>query len=316
MVSGLSLYILSAESVNLPPGSSNQVRPWHHLKKGFRNPEGSPVFKRDSSDWLSFFWKMSRGEREKSVFPAGHKLEAKSAREGLQKLAGKNRLTWIGHAGFLVGLGGKNILTDPFFSKRASPVSFRGPQRRFSPGLAIAELPPIHAIVISHNHYDHMDMAALKKIAVRNPGAILVVPLKQGKLGRKAGFNRVVELDWYQSIKLDKLEIQALPTIHNSNRGLFDNNQALWAGYALKGGGKSVYFAGDTGYGPVFKEIGRKVGPFDLALVPIGAYNPRHLMQEMHVNPLEALKIAADVGAKRAVGMHWGTIRLTLGRHD
>lgn len=220
-------------------------------------------------------------------------------------------LTWIGHSSFLICLGGVNILTDPVFSQRCSPVEFAGPKRVRKPGLCIEVLPRIDLILLSHNHYDHMDVSALRKICEHYPEAQIVTGLgNQSYLGRK-GFQRVAELDWWQHVKIHHMDITATPARHFSARTLFDRNRTLWTGFILKYKGYCVYFAGDTGYTKYFSEIHDRLGAPHLALLPIGAYKPRDLMATVHMNPDEAVQAFKDLKAHRAVGMHFGTFQLT-----
>jgi N-acyl-phosphatidylethanolamine-hydrolysing phospholipase D len=230
-------------------------------------------------------------------------------------------VTWIGHATVLVQLGGLNVLTDPIFAARASPLSFIGPARAQKPGLWLHELPHIDVVVISHNHYDHLDDASAKSLAAQAGGPpLFVVPL-----GLKAWFaardiTQVVELDWWQSHRLGEVEIVLTPVQHWSGRGLTDRMATLWGGYALFAPNLHLFFAGDTGYSKDFADIRARFaerqsaaqgGGFDIALLPIGAYAPRWFMQDQHVNPDEAVRIHRDLGAKASLGIHWGTFELT-----
>ncbi|MEE2759952.1 MAG: MBL fold metallo-hydrolase, partial [Pseudomonadota bacterium] len=201
--------------------------------------------------------------------------------------------------------------TDPFFSERASPFSFFGPKRYTIPGLSLDELPRIDVIVISHNHYDSFDAQALKQIARTHPKARVLVPLGLAEPIREFGFTSVREMDWYETEKYDDVEFQATPAIHRSNRGIFDINQTLWAGFVIASPKHRIWFAGDTGLGPIFKEeVAPRIGSVDTALVPIGAFLPQDIMRAVHTTPEEGLELARIVGAKTAIGMHWGTLPL------
>ncbi|MCW5661315.1 MAG: MBL fold metallo-hydrolase [Burkholderiaceae bacterium] len=230
-------------------------------------------------------------------------------------------VTWIGHATVLVQLGGLNVLTDPMFSNRASPLSFLGPSRAQKPGLWPHELPRIDLVVISHNHYDHLDAASVKLLAAQNGGPpLFVVPLGLKRWFAGEGISHVVELDWWQSHKLGDVEVVLTPVQHWSGRSLTDRMETLWGGYALFAPQLHVFFAGDTGYSKDFADIRARFadrqgaasgGGFDIALVPIGSYEPRWFMREQHVNAEEAVRIHLDVGAKASLGIHWGTFELT-----
>jgi N-acyl-phosphatidylethanolamine-hydrolysing phospholipase D len=216
-------------------------------------------------------------------------------------------LTWIGHATFLVRLGGATFLTDPVFSHRASPLPFAGPQRMIPPGVPLAALPPVDFAVLSHDHYDHTDLPAVRALAAR--GVRFVVPRGMGELVAGAG-GQAVELDWWERHDLAGLRVTCVPAQHFSGRGLFDRNRRLWAGFVIEGAGKRVYHAGDTGYFSGFRELSARLGPPDLALLPIGAYAPRAMMQRVHMDPDEAVRAALDLSARQVVGMHFGTFDL------
>ena len=219
------------------------------------------------------------------------------------------QVTWIGHSTFLIQLNGIAILTDPVFSQRASPVGFAGPRRYVPPALSLAQLPPIDYVVVSHNHYDHMD---LKTIAGLATGPTWLVPLKNAHYLSNVGVKHIIELDWWESHRCGDFLFTATPAQHWSARGLFDRCTALWSGWVMSECEHAIYFAGDTGYNPFqFKEIGARLGPFDVGLIPIGAYEPRWFMKDMHVNPQESVKIHLDSQSQKSFAMHWGTFPLT-----
>jgi N-acyl-phosphatidylethanolamine-hydrolysing phospholipase D len=230
-------------------------------------------------------------------------------------------VTWIGHATVLLQLGGLNVLTDPMFSDRASPLSFLGPARAQKPGLWPHELPRIDLVVISHNHYDHLDQGSVKLLAQQTGGSpLFVVPLGLKKWFAGEGISHVVELDWWQSHRLRDVEVVLTPVQHWSGRSLGDRMETLWGGYAFFAPQLQVFFAGDTGYSKDFADIRARFadrqsaaqgGGFDIALLPIGAYEPRWFMQQQHVNAEEAVRIHLDLGAKASLGIHWGTFELT-----
>ncbi|CAM9551350.1 unnamed protein product, partial [Discosporangium mesarthrocarpum] len=221
------------------------------------------------------------------------------------------RVTWIGHATVLVEMDGVRFLTDPTWSKTASPVSFAGPPRLAPPGIALAALPPIDFVVISHNHYDHLDVPSLVALAERDPLTQFIVPLGNGELLRDAGITRVIELDWTERTRIGNVLVHCLPVQHWSKRSLFDDNRALWASWAVTGPTRRVYFGGDTGYFDGFREIGEALGPFDLAVLPIGAYAPREMMRASHMNPEEAWQAGLDVRSEAVLGVHFGTFDLS-----
>jgi N-acyl-phosphatidylethanolamine-hydrolysing phospholipase D len=219
--------------------------------------------------------------------------------------------TWVGHATGLLQLDGLNILTDPIFSERASPLSFIGPKRKTPLPFEKESLPPIDLVVISHNHYDHMDYPTLKYLAEQNPNTLFMVPIGLKDWFHKHDINNVEELTWWQTFQHLRLKITFVPVQHWSKRTFWDTNESLWGGWVIEKEDFSFFFAGDTGYSNDFNDIKQHFNGFDLATIPVGAYEPRWFMQSYHVNPEEAVKIHQDVGAKKSIGVHWGTFELT-----
>jgi N-acyl-phosphatidylethanolamine-hydrolysing phospholipase D len=216
--------------------------------------------------------------------------------------------TWIGHATLLVRMDGVTFLTDPMFSERASPVSFAGPRRLVPPGVPLDALPPIDFVMLSHDHYDHTDRPSIEALAGR--GARFVAGLGMGDLVREAG-GEVVELDWWEHATLGPVRVHCVPAQHFSGRSITGGDRRLWAGWVVEGPTRRFYHAGDTGYFRGFAEIRARLGPIDLAALPIGAYEPAAMMRFVHLDPEEAVAAAVDLGARRAVAMHWGTFDLT-----
>jgi len=224
--------------------------------------------------------------------------------------AGEAVVTFIGHATFLLQVPGLTILTDPMFSDYCSPLQGIGPRRVRQPGLALAQLPPIDLILLSHNHYDHADMASLRALARRHRAAVVTLA-GNAALARRAGFAAPIALDWWYSATVCQARVTATPARHFSRRGLWDLNMALWGGFMVEHGGARLFFAGDSGAGDHWADIGRRLGAPDLALLPIGAYDPRWLMAPVHMNPEEAVDAHLALGARQSLGMHFGTFRLT-----
>jgi len=216
-------------------------------------------------------------------------------------------ITWIGHSAFLVRMDGVTFLTDPMFSDRAGPLPFVGPPRLVPPGVPLAALPKVHFALLSHDHYDHADFESVKALSQR--GVQFVVPLGLGEWVNRAG-GRAIELDWWQSVALDGVRVTCVPAQHFSGRSLRDHNRRLWAGWVVAGPTRRFYHTGDTGYSPEFAKVGERLGPIDLAAVPIGAYRPAAIMHLVHTTPEEALRIGLDVRARRIVAMHFGTFDL------
>jgi L-ascorbate metabolism protein UlaG (beta-lactamase superfamily) len=219
-------------------------------------------------------------------------------------------VTFIGHATFLIQTAAGNILTDPMYSQRAGPLNVLGPRRVRPPAVPFDDLPPIGIVLLSHNHYDHCDLPTLRKLAARfDP--LVATPLGNAALVRSSGIRRVEELDWWQHATRSPLPIVATPAQHFSARTPFDRDRALWSGFVVAAGGVRIFFAGDTAYGGFFRDIQQRLGPIDLALLPIGAYEPRWFMQAVHMNPAEAVQAHLDLEASASVGMHFGTFQMT-----
>jgi len=219
-------------------------------------------------------------------------------------------VTFVGHATFLVQVAGLNLLTDPVYAERASPVAFAGPRRVRAPGVRFDDLPAIAIVLLSHNHYDHCDLGTLRALERRFHPRV-VTPIGNGGLLRSAGIGQVEEIDWWQQAREVRLPITLTPAQHFSSRNMFDRNRALWGGFLIEVGGRRILHAGDSGYGPHFREIARRLGPIDLALLPIGAYEPRWFMKDIHMNPAEAVQAHLDLGARQSIAMHFGTFQLT-----
>lgn len=220
---------------------------------------------------------------------------------------------WIGHSTFLIHVNGLTILTDPLFSDHCSPIPIRTLKRRQEPFISLNQLPPIHLVLISHNHYDHLDEKSVLQIHQRNANVHWIVPSGVKKWFVKRKIEHVTELNWGESFPFyDHAQITATPAQHFSGRGLLDENRTLWCGYVIEREGKTFYFAGDTGYNPVdFKCIGERWQSIDLSLIPIGAYAPKRLLQPVHVCPREAVEIHCDVKSRLSLAMHWNTFNLS-----
>ena len=222
-----------------------------------------------------------------------------------------NYAVWIGHATYLINNGDLNILTDPIFSKRASPFGFAGPKRMIPPVMSLSDLPRIDVVVVSHNHYDHLDTWSLKKLYKLNSETIFLVPKGDGKRLISLGLDNVYEMNWWDEFNINDTNFYFTPVQHWSKRGLFDRNKSLWGGWFIKTNTLALYHAGDTGYSNDFKATYKRLGAPDYSFIPIGAYDPRWFMKDSHVNPEEAVQIALDLQSPYSFGMHWGTFILT-----
>jgi len=219
--------------------------------------------------------------------------------------------TWIGHSTLLVQMGGQSFLTDPIWSPTASPISWLGPRRWVEPGLELDALPPLDFVLISHSHYDHLDLPTLVRLAQRGRETRFLVPLGNAGLLRDAGIERVEEFDWGQDTRVGGLEVTCVPSQHWSQRGPFDARRSLWCAWVVLAPERRFYFMGDSGWYPGFADIGRVFGPFDLAAVPIGAYQPVAMMRPHHLDPEQAVQAGLALGAHRLVAIHFGTFDLS-----
>ncbi|MDA9697868.1 MBL fold metallo-hydrolase [Candidatus Pelagibacter sp.] len=287
-------------------------KPFHHLPDGtFRNPEGSP--KRDSN--FKWSYKIFNEEKKKldMTVPKEHVVEKEKVLLDLKKYRDDDYVAWIGHATFLIKLGETTIITDPVFSRNAGPLIF-GPKRFTKPALELDEIPKVDLFLLTHNHYDHQDMATIRKFPYKK--AKVLIPLKLGKYFKR--YHDVNEMDWYDEIKInDNLKVTFLPAVHWSKRSLTDTNKTLWGNFLIEYKGKKILFACDTGIGDIYKDIGKKYGQIDLTFINIGAYNFYPIMpikdkSIYHTNPEEALEIAQNLKSKKVIGMHWGTFVLSL----
>ena len=291
---------------------SMEKKPYHHLPDGtFRNPEGSP--KRDSN--VKWSYKIFNAERKKIKidFPEDHIVPRDKVLKDLHQNKDSDYIVWIGHATFLIKLGDTTIITDPLFSKNTGPLTF-GPKRYVDPAIKLDEIPKTDLLLLTHNHYDHLDASAIRNFPHKNTKVLL--PLKLSKYFKR--FKDVNELDWYDEIQVNKdIKVTLLPAVHWSKRSLWDTNKTLWGNFLIEYKGKKILFASDTGYGNIYKELGNKYGPIDVTFINIGAYNFYPMMPVKdksiyHTNPEEALQIGKDLNSKKVVGMHWGTVVLSL----
>jgi len=224
----------------------------------------------------------------------------------LRALPSSLRVFWLGHSTVLLQLDTLVLLTDPIFSPRASPVSFAGPRRLVPLPLQPEQLPRIHVVLISHNHYDHLDKASVEFL-VRHSNPLFLVPRGVGQLVRRWGSRRVVELDWWEFVQYAGVRFHCTPARHFSGRGLTDRNRTLWASWYIESPEHRIYFGGDTGYGQHFRLIRQRLGAPELVLMPIGAYKPRWFMAEVHIDPDEALRAFRELEGEHFVPIHWGT---------
>ena len=248
----------------------------------------------------------------KIEFPPEHVVNSSQVLKDLESLKNDNYVAWIGHATFLIKLGKTTIITDPFFSKNSGPLIF-GPKRYVEPAIKLKEIPETNLFLLTHNHYDHLDYSTIRNFPHKK--SKVVIPLNLSKYFTKNGFKDVNELDWYDEIKVnDNLKIILLPAVHWSKRSFTDTNKTLWGSFLIEYEDKKILFACDTGYGNIYKQLSDKYGPIDLIFINIGAYNFKPMFNKSiyHTTPEEALNIAQDLKSKKIIGMHWGTVVLSL----
>ena len=285
--------------------SENTNSPTHHLPDGtYSNTNGIPY---ESSFKKLLKWSWERRSKELDTY----KFEI--TKPNFEEIY-KNEniaITWIGHETFLYQNKELNILTDPHFTERASPFTFAGPKRYTAPGMSIDDLPDIDVVTISHSHYDHLDYKSVKLLSNKFENIIFLVPLGLKEWFEGKGILNVREFDWWETTRVKNTDITFAPVQHWSARGLFDRNETLWGAWHFKNYFHSFIHLGDTGYSEDFKEIRARLGKVDLAAIPIGAYEPRWIMKVSHMNPEEAVRSFLDLEASKAIGMNWGTFRLT-----
>ena len=308
LIAAVAFYLL-AGCVFVQDEAAEEEKPRHHTKDGFQNPY---VEKKKRGFFKYLKMRYFSNEEFADYEESAHKIpRVEPDLAAVYNPPEAIQVTWIGHATILIQYKGINILTDPMFSDRASPLSFWGPKRYNPPALKIKDLPPVDFIVISHSHYDHLDKKTVQQIGSNTKW---LVPLGLQKWFMRAGVNaeNVMEFDWWDARRFAKTVITATPAQHWSARSLWDRNRTLWASWMLQIGDKTIWYSGDTGYNPhQFKEIGSRFSTVDLALISIGAYEPRWFMKDMHINPEEAVQIHQDIKAEYSIGVQWGTFQLT-----
>lgn len=268
----------------------------------FRNPGG--VRAKGGMDLLRWMINRKRGPWKRDLTEHYGKHPLGHFKDGI-------RVTFVNHSTFLIQVGELNILTDPVWSTRVSPFTWIGPRRMRLPGIRFGDLPNIHLVILSHNHYDHLDIETMRMVfGAHHPQ--IITPLGVGLFLRQHYVSGVTETDWWQEVQLnDRVSVQAVPAQHFSGRGFLDRDKTLWCGYVIKSPAGNIYFAGDTGYNDVtFKEIRARCGPIRVSLLPIGAYQPRWFMSPIHVSPRESVKIHTELGAETSIAAHYGTFPL------
>ena len=303
LLAGGGLMIVNAAAGEGAP--QGKQTPDHHTANGFRN-----IYHYPEHGFASFLcWKLRRTHNEEPAIPPAQIMPyvPDTAAPDYQLIdhpdPAKIQITWIGHATFLIQTEGINILTDPIFNRRSTPLDI-GFERKSPPGIPFDRLPPIHVVLISHNHYDHLDLYTVKKLG-NSPKYF--IPLKLGQWFRDQEITNYTQMDWWDTSMFKGIRVVSVPGQHFSRRTALDGNKTLWAGWVLEARRGKILFAGDTGYSPHFKEIREKLGPMRLALLPIGSYRPRWFMKTIHMDPPDAVSAHKDLQAEQSIAMHWGT---------
>nr|WP_321455228.1 MBL fold metallo-hydrolase [uncultured Cohaesibacter sp.] len=286
---------------------ANETEASRRLNGRFQNPAGSPKGGATFGDFAHFLFQQTFKTKAPDI-PDWHVLHPTERDRQLAE-ASNPSVTWLGHASFIIRTGSKIILTDPFLDMRAGMMGL-GPKRFVPAALGVDQLPKADILLMSHNHYDHLDAKTIDAYPYKAETQV-IVPLGLGSFFTRRGYQKVAEQDWWDQWMMPGLSIKTLPAVHFSGRGLFDRKKTLWASFAIETFDSKIWFSGDTAWGEVFREVGKKAGPFDYAIVGIGAYEPPAIMVEVHATPEEGIAISKAVGAKKAIGMHWGTIMLT-----
>ncbi|WP_288443070.1 MBL fold metallo-hydrolase [uncultured Pantoea sp.] len=278
----------------------------HHTPHGFRNPEEELRQPGDLQRW--------RRERKQQNLPlppqSGYAAFTASWCQQADLSGEDDRVWWLGHAALLLRLNQRYILIDPALSTRASPLPFAGPQRKTPAPISVAQLPHLDYVLISHNHYDHLDRPTVKRIARRFPAAHFLVPLGMADWCRRRGVRTVTELDWWQQVQLDDISFTAVPARHWSMRTFWDRNRSLWCGWVVRNAQLNFWFSGDSGYSDNLSAIAQRLGPFNLAALPIGAYAPKWFMRGQHMDPDQAVQLWQQIGRPLAIPIHWGVFEL------
>jgi N-acyl-phosphatidylethanolamine-hydrolysing phospholipase D len=297
----IALAVSAVDWVTPDASAPESPRAAHHLRAGYRNV--------DPQYWYPLLARATHALRAPRA-PRGEPLFVeKNDGAALRATTRAATLTWVGHSTFLVQLDGVNVLTDPHWGDRTSPVSFAGPRRLLPPGIRFGDLPHIDAVVISHDHYDHLDAGTVDRLwRVHHPRFFVPLGLKAWLQAR--GIDDVTELDWWESAVHRGVTFVCTPAQHSSGRGVTDQNRRLWSSWVLAGERQRMFFAGDTGYYAGLAEIGRRLGPFGVAALPIGGYSDYRTRHPNHLNPEEAAQVFEEIGASLLVPMHWGTFDL------
>lgn len=295
----IALILVSCATLRVPTYKGKITD--HFDGKRFSNPDGPGM-----GNFKELMKYNRKNKKDKWVFQANESPISEPIVNFSEK--GHVRYFHINHASVLIQIDGVNILSDPIYSKRASPISWAGPKRFREPGIPFDMLPKIDAVIISHDHYDHLDIKTLKRLKQRDNPRIFA-GLGHKSFLKKFKLLNVAEMDWDETLSYEGIDFTFTKAIHWSNRA-FSPRKTLWGGFVLKGS-SSIYFAGDTAYGPHFKQAKEQYGPFDLALIPVGAYTPRFFMLHVHMDPQQAAQTHLDLQARESLAIHWGTFQLT-----
>ncbi len=292
---------------------------WYYSGPGYKGPVSDHFdgtrFRNLSGASAKGMWEVMQWMAKRQQGPWTYREAANAPKPAMAVSSGIS-ITFVNHSTFLIQVNGLNILTDPVWSERVSPVSFAGPKRMRPPGIAFDSLPPIDIVLLSHNHYDHLDLPTLHRLQDKYAPNI-ISPLGISAFLSQQGIPGSTDLDWWESLTHQGLTIHCTPAQHFSGRGLFDRDQTLWGGFVLSTSSGNVYFAGDSGYGSFFKDIGDRLGPMAVSIIPIGAFLPEWFMSPIHISPSDAVQVHQDVRSAYSIGCHYGTFPMADdGMHD
>lgn len=304
----LLLVLLVLGACASPQCGPFEGRPAHHGIGGFCNPPGSPE-PTASSPAMAFDLLRIATARHRGPVPAAYYADPAETLAALHEPAEEDRITWLGHATVLIEMDGRRVLVDPVWSQYVTPFPPFGPRRIVPPPVPLEKLPPVDVIVVTHDHYDHLDLATLRAMPGKDRIDV-ITPLGVGETLRDMGFARVTETDWWEKTDIAGLSLWTLPAVHESGRGAFRKDETLWASFALVGERSRVYVSADSGYHTHYREIGERLGPFDLAVMSLGGYAPKEVASAYHFTPAESVRAIRDLRAARAVPVHWATYPL------
>jgi N-acyl-phosphatidylethanolamine-hydrolysing phospholipase D len=276
----------------------------------YNNPKNSPKFKVSFYEHVRHFWNVAVDNEDIAKEMQNNILKKQEVLEGLLASENHDAITWLGHACVLIKLNNIRILCDPLLTQKIYPIPFYTNRNMIPPVINLSDLPKIDILLITHNHFDHLNLPTIKLMSNKESTSV-VVPLGLGRYFEKLGYKKIIELNWWQEVNLAQINIRAIPAIHTSRRNLLDKDTTLWSSYLIDSSYKKIYLSCDSAYGQFYEDLGGKINNIDLAVLSIGAYGPQSYNKSLHATPEDALKIALHMQAKNILGIHWGTLKIT-----